>query len=90
MTKARKPSPPKAAKISYRVVRNSCFHAGTEYKQGDIMPDLPIAALNIHLPNLELVEVEDCVGGCPLPEPDPVEIITQVEEEGGPDYDVLL
>ena len=88
MTKSRsKPCPlPKAAKLSYRVIRNSCFHAGTEYKVGDIMPELPIAALNIHLPNLELVEVEEV-----HVEPETaIAIIDQVNDDGGPDYDVLL
>lgn len=84
---------------AYRVVRNSCFHAGVEYKVGDRLPDLPLAALNVHLPNLELVEVEEILVDDDTPpevaiadvEPETVvEVITQVESEGGTDYDVLL
>jgi hypothetical protein len=81
-------------KTAYRVVRNSCVHSGITYEIGDIMPELPLALLNVHLPNLELVEVEEvCVEdeACPMPEPETVvEVITQVESEGGTDYDVQL
>jgi len=86
MSKARKTAPIAASKLSYRVVRNSCFHAGVEYKIGDIMPELAIAALNVHLPNLELVEVEEVFVA---PET-AIAIIDQVEADGGADYDVLL
>lgn len=80
-------------KTAYRVVRNSCIHAGKTYEIGDVLPELPLALLNVHLPNLELVEVEEiCVdGACPMPTPEKaVEVITQVEEDGGAEYDVLL
>lgn len=82
---------------AYRVVRNSCFHAGVEYKIGDRLPELPLAQLNVHLPNLELVEVEEILvddetqpEAVPEPEPEAVvEVITQVESEGT-DYHVHL
>jgi len=88
MTKSRKPAQPqpKPSKLSYRVVRNSCFHAGIEYKIGEVMPDLPIALLNIHLPNLELVEVEDVLVDDETDPETAIAIIDQVEADGGSDY----
>lgn len=86
-----KPQP--ELKKAYRVCRNSCFHAGIEYSVGDILPDLPLPALNVHLPNLELVEVEEVLAFDPDPEPSPetaIAIIDQVEADGGSDYDVQL
>ena len=78
-------------KKAYRVCRNSCIHAGIEYSVGDILPDLPLSALNVHLPNLELVEVEEVLSFDPEPSPETaIAIIDQVTEDGGPDYDVLL
>ncbi len=50
----------KPAKIkAYRVARHRCVHAGVSYEVGDILPELPLDSLNVHLPNLELVEVDD-------------------------------
>ena len=88
---ARRKSEPKSNLIkAYRVARNSCFHAGIEYKVGDIIPELPIALLNVHLPNLELVEVEEVLVDDETDPETAIAIIDQVEADGGADYDVLL
>ena len=72
---------------AYRVARHQCVHGGVVYAVGDILPDLPLEALNVHLPNLELVEVEDCPSGkCPMPAVEVVELIDQFEES--PVYEV--
>lgn len=44
--------------MQYRVVRNACYHADVLYSIGDIMPELPVELLNLHMPNLELVAEE--------------------------------
>lgn len=77
-------------KKAYRVVRNSCVHAGIEYKVGDILPELPLAALNVHLPNLELVEVEEVLVDDATEPETAIAIIDQAQADGGADYDVQL
>lgn len=42
--------------MQYRVKQHVCIHAGVEYNVGDIMPQLPVELLNVHLPNLEVVD----------------------------------
>lgn len=51
--------------MQYRVKQHACVHAGVTYEVGDIMPELPVEYLNVHLPNLEIVD------GTPAPEPTP-------------------
>lgn len=55
--------------MQYRVKQHACIHAGIEYNIGDIMPTLPVDLLNVHLPNLELVDATPPV--TPEPEPTP-------------------
>lgn len=43
--------------IAYRVAKHSCWHRGVEYKVGDILPPMSVPELNVHLVNVELVEV---------------------------------
>jgi hypothetical protein len=43
--------------IAYRVIKKSCWHRGVEYKIGDILPPMSVPELNVHLINVELVEV---------------------------------
>lgn len=51
--------------MCYRVKQNVCVHAGVTYEVGDIMPELALEYLNVHLPNLEIVD------STPAPEPTP-------------------
>ena len=76
--------------IAYRVVRHGCFHEGKFYDIGDILPPMPVACLNVHLPNVEMVEAPTVT---PEPEPEPIpepEPMPEPEIAMESDYDVLL
>lgn len=66
------------AGIVYRSANNGCYHAGIYYPPGELLPEMPVACLNVHLGggNVEMVES--------TPEPTPeeiVEVIDQILEE---------
>jgi hypothetical protein len=87
MSKKRLPSVSRVETVWVVREGKECFHAGIEYRSGDVFPfdDLSLEQQNLHLPNLERREVEPSV----TPEPDPlppeeiVEVLTQEQAEDG-------
>lgn len=86
--------------MAYRVARNKCIVDRQEYLIGETLPDLPVADLNVHLPNLEIID-EPIAPKPPKAPPKPpiktatddnksVAVIKQVEQEGGTDYGVSV
>lgn len=72
-------------KTGYRVAPGKlCYHKGVEYKPGDILPDLTVDQLNVHLPCIELVELE--LENCPVPVPVP-EPAPEIEVDESVPYD---
>jgi len=69
---ARKKSSPS---VTYRSANQGCYHAGVFYAPGEVLPEMPLHCLNVHLSggNVELVEE-------PTPE-EVVEVINQVIED---------
>jgi hypothetical protein len=86
MSKKRLPSVSRVETVWVVREGKECFHAGIEYRSGDVFPfdDLSLEQQNLHLPNLERREVEPST-----PEPDPlppeeiVEVLTQEQAEDG-------
>ena len=71
--------------IAYKAQNDGCYHAGVYYAPGDILPEMPLHCLNVHLGggNVEMVEVSpEEIPVIPEPTPEAViEVIDQIIED---------
>ena len=87
MSKKRLPSVSRVETVWVVREGKECYHAGIEYRSGDVFPfdDLSLEQQNLHLPNLERREVEPSVTPepTPLPPEEIIDVLTQEQAEDG-------
>jgi hypothetical protein len=79
---SKKSEPAKVEKaVAYRSQNDGCYHAGIYYPPGELLPEMPLHCLNVHLGggNVEMVEVSPCEIPV-MPEPTPEEVIEVIEQ----------